>query len=108
MDSHILELASGDITNGKINVRPCGLKFFPDGILGGSTKKDIGNQITINASGIDIPIETDIPTVKNKKTPRWFFRERKWVKPFIKVHQLSVGDRLKITRLSNKEYKSDK
>jgi len=39
MDSCVITLTPGDIKNNKLNIRPCGLDFFPKDILGGSSKK---------------------------------------------------------------------
>ncbi len=62
MDSCTIQLTSGAISNKKLNIRSCGIEFFPDGIFGGSTKDNLGQQITIRADGISAPIKTDIPT----------------------------------------------
>jgi len=104
MDSQVLELSSGAIRNKKLNIRPCGLDFFPDGILGGSTKDKLGRQITIQAAGLSAPIKTDIPTDKRSGRPRWFFRERSWVKDFIRENRLIPGDSVIIRRVANRTY----
>jgi len=104
MDSQVLELSSGAIRNKKLNIRSCGLDFFPDGILGGSTKENLGHQITIRADGLSAPIKTDIPTDKRSGRPRWFFRERTWVSDFIRSNSLIAGDKVVIRRISNKKY----
>jgi hypothetical protein len=46
---------------------------------------------------------TDIPT-DNTGRPRWFFRERGWVKDFVRLHHLQPGSRVTIRRLSAGEY----
>jgi len=104
MDSQVLELSSGAIRNNKLNIRSCGLDFFPDGILGGSTKDNLGQQITIQADGLSAPIKTDIPTDKRSGRPRWFFRERTWLSDFIQSNSLIAGDKVVIRRISNKKY----
>lgn len=104
MESRIIKLASEDIKNSKLNIRPCGLDFFPEGILGGSTKTNLGTQITIKAKGLPHPIKTDIPTDRTTGRPRWFFRERSWVKKFVKVHGLNTGDTIVITRIAPRKY----
>lgn len=104
MDSQVLELSSGAIRNNRLNIRSCGLEFFPDGILGGSTKDNLGQQITIRAAGLSAPIKTDIPTDKRTGRPRWFFRERTWVSDFIRSNSLIAGDKVLIRRISNKKY----
>lgn len=104
MDSQVLELSLGAIRNKKLNIRACGLDFFPEGILGGSTKENLGIQITIRADGLTTPIKTDIPTDKRSGRPRWFFRERTWVSDFIQANRLIEGDKVVIRRISNKKY----
>ena len=104
MDSQVLELSSGAIRNKKLNIRSCGLEFFPNGILGGSTKDNLGQQITIRAYGLSALIKTDIPTDKRSGRPRWFFRERTCVSDFIRANSLIAGDKVVIRRISNKKY----
>jgi len=104
MESHVIELRKEDIGNNKLNIRICGLDFFPKGILGGSNKSRLGTQITLKVAGLPNPIITDIPTQKDTQTPRWFFRKRKWVESFINQHGLSAGDSIIITRIDEKTY----
>jgi len=104
MDSCTIQLTPGDLKNDKLNIRPCGLDFFPKGILGGSSRRTKGTLITINAEGIPEPIKTDIPTDKKTGRPRWLFRERAWVRKFVKLHNLRAGDKIVIKRLSSNMY----
>jgi hypothetical protein len=39
MDSRIIELTKADITNNKLNIRPCGEEFFPKDTFGGPSEK---------------------------------------------------------------------
>ena len=104
MESCLIKLTSGAISNNKLNVRTCGLNFFPEGILGGTTKNNIGTQITINATGLDVPFKTDIPRYKNTDKPRWFLRERSSVGHFYRSNNLIPGDTVTIRRISRKKY----
>lgn len=104
MESCVIQLTSGAISNNKLNVRTCGLNFFPEGILGGTTKNNIGTQITINATGLDVPFKTDIPRYKNTNKPRWFLRERSSVGNFYRSNNLIPGDTVTIRRISSKKY----
>lgn len=104
MDSRIIELSPGDIRNKKLNIRPCGLDFFPPDILGGSTEKNSGKPITIRAAGIETPFKTDIPKEKNNKTPRWFFRERELIGKFIRINSFIPGDKVEIRHVRNRTY----
>lgn len=104
MESCIIELRKQDIDNNKLNLRPCGLDFFPKGILGGSNKFNLGTQVTLKVAGLPHQIITDIPTHKDTRKSRWFFRERKWVESFVNQHGLSVGDSITITRIDEKTY----
>ena len=72
MESRVIELTAGAIKNEKLNIRSCGLDFFPKGILGGPTKSKKGTQITIKALGLPSPIKTDIPTDGRTGRPHGF------------------------------------
>jgi len=100
MDSCIIELTSAAHEHGNLNIRPCGISFFPDGILGGSTKKVRGRQITLHVQGIPNPIITDKATGRT----RWLFRERAWVRKFVAVNNLIPGDKILIRRISHTTY----
>ncbi len=104
MESRTIQLTLADIKNRKLNLKACGLDFFPPGILGGSTKANAGTQITIKADGLPKPIKTDIPTDKTTGKPRWFFRERTWVEKFIRCHRLNPGDTVTINRIEERTY----
>ena len=52
MESRVIQLTSAAHKHGNLNIRPCGLDFFPKGILGGPTKANLGNEITIIAEGL--------------------------------------------------------
>ena len=104
MESCTIELTDGAISNNKLNVRSCGLYFFPDGIVGGSKKEDSGTKIIINAVGLAHPIKTDIPSDKNTGKARWFLRERSSVGNFYRSNNLISGDNVTIRRLSGKKY----
>jgi len=104
MESKVIEITSAAHRHGNLNIRPCGLDFFPKGILGGSTKTNPGTKITIKAYGLPKPVKTDIPTDNKTKRPRWLFRERSWVKTFVRTNHLIPGDIVTIRRVSSKTY----
>ncbi|NIA32013.1 MAG: DNA (cytosine-5-)-methyltransferase [Actinobacteria bacterium] len=104
MESRVIKLTAGAIKNEKLNIRSCGLDFFPEGILGGPTKSKKGTQITIKALGLPSPIKTDIPTDGRTGRPRWFFRERAWVRDFVKTNALISGDKVEIRHKRNRTY----
>jgi len=104
MDSCTIQLTSSAHKHGNINIRPCGKNFFPPDSFGGSNKKQIGKQITINAAGLISQIKTDIPTDKKTGRPRWIFRKRSWVKEFVKLNSLRDGDEIVINRISSYRY----
>jgi len=106
MDSCVIEITSAAHDHGNLNIRPCGEKFFPRGIFGGSSREaGVGVQVIVHAEGLSKPIKTDIPTDKKTGRPRWIFRERKWVKEFVRRHNLQSGDVITIQRLAIKAYK---
>lgn len=100
-----LEITKATVSgSNRLSVRPCGLSFFPPGILGNSNKNGgKGTLIDLYVRGLNRHVRTDMPTYKNGK-PRWFLRDRTWIKPLLKHHNLVPGDRLNISRLSEKSY----
>lgn len=104
MESRVLELTKAALRYGNLNIRPCGLDFFPQGILGGPTQSDVGTQIIIQAEGVPQPVKTDIPTRADSGKPRWIFRHRAWVKEFAQVHNLRPGNTVTISRLAKTKY----
>jgi len=105
MESRVIQLTPAALDYGNLNIRPCGLDFFPDGILGGSTKTNHGTRITIKAKGLPRPVKTDIPTDRTTGKPRWIFRQRAWVKQFVRTNSLIPGDTVRIHRVSDRRYK---
>lgn len=104
MESRVIKLTAGAIKNNKLNIRSCGFEFFPKDVFGGCTKKQLGNQITINAVGLLNPIKTDIPADKKTGKPRWIFRRRSWVKEFLRYHKLKPDDTVRINRINDRTY----
>jgi len=105
MDSCLIKLTEATLKYGNLNIRPCGKEFFPTDIFGNSSEKTgLGSQITIKADGLSYLIKTDIPTDKNTGCPRWMFRKRKWVKDFVQVNNLVIGDEVTIVRKGKRTY----
>jgi len=104
MESRVIKLTNGDIKNNKLNIRACGHDFFPDDVLGGSTKNQPGKHIIIKATGLLSPIKTDIPRDKKTGKTRWIFRKRSWVKEFVRYHNLKPDDTVRISRIDNRTY----
>ncbi len=104
MESRIIEITPAAHKHGNLNIRPCGMDFFPDGILGGSNRTKIGTQILIKAKGLPETIRTDIPTDSKTGRPRWLFRERAWLRHFVNMHNLVPGDGIVIRRVDNLTY----
>jgi len=104
MDSCVIEITESAIKSRRLDIRTCGLEFFPKGILGGSTKAHLGKQVVLQPHGISYPVKTDIPTDRKTGRPRWFFRERSWVKDFIRENRLIPGDSVIIRRVANRTY----
>ena len=104
MESRTIELTKADITNNKLNIRPCGKGFFPKDAFGGSSKKgNLGVPITLKVDGLPNPIQTDIPKDMAGR-PRWLFRERAWIRKFVKVHNLHPDDTVMIYRVGKRTY----
>lgn len=104
MESRVIKLTNGDIKNNKLNIRACEHDFFPDDVLGGSTKNQPGKHIIIKATGLLSPIKTDIPRDKKTGKPRWIFRKRSWVKEFVCYNNLKPDDTVRISRINERTY----
>jgi len=104
MESCVIELTSAAHKHGNLNISSCGKGFFPPDVFGGSTKARLGTPITIVAKGLTNPVKTDIPTDKRTGRTRWLFRERSWVKSFVRKNSLIPGDNVTIRRISNRKY----
>ena len=100
---HIIELSAADIKNSKIRFTSCGRKFFPENAFGGPKAEQTGKAIALLISGVNLEIKTDLPTDK-VGNPRWFPRERSWIGHFYKDQGLVSGDKVKITRISERRY----
>ncbi len=106
METRTIKLTKASIKYGNLNLRPCGKDFFPPDVFGGPNKKSgLGNPITLKVEGLDEEIQTDIPTDAKTHKPRWIFRERSWVKEFIRSHKLIMSSILAITRIDKRTYK---
>jgi len=105
MDSRTIQLTPAAHKYGNLNIRPCGKGFFPPDVFGAPSKKtSLGIPVTLQVDGLPNPIETDIPTDKKTGTPRWIFRERKWVRDFVRLHNLRMEDTVTIRRLGERTY----
>lgn len=105
MESCVIELTKAAHKYGNLNIRPCGKKFFPEDVFGGPSRKaGLGVQITMRAEGLPNVVKTDIPTDRKTGKPRWLFRERKWLKEFLRYHKLKVGNTVTIHRLDKNTY----
>ena len=104
MDSRVIKLTPAAHKHGNLNLSSCGKDFFPPDVFGGSTKSRLGTPITIVAKGLTNPVKTDIPTDKRTGRTRWLFRERSWVKSFVRKNILIPGDNVTIRRISNRKY----
>ena len=60
--------------------------------------------MTIKVEGLKEPVKTDIPARNGSRKPRWMFRERSWVKEFVRSHNLKPGDTVTISRVNRTTY----
>lgn len=105
MESCTIQLTSAAHKHGNLNIRPCGKGFFPPDVFGSSSQKTgLGKPIILCVEGLSEPIETDIPTDRKTKRPRWIFRNRAWTKKFVKVNNLKVGDTIVVNRIEPRKY----
>ena len=105
MESKIIEITQAAHKHGNLNIRPCGLDFFPEDTFGSHNRKSgIGIPITIIAPGLKKPVKTDIPSDNITGRPRWIFRERSWVKELVKKNNLIPGDKVEIKHKRSRTY----
>jgi len=106
METRVIKLTESAFKYGNLNLCACGKDFFPPDVFGSPNKKSgLGNPITLKVEGLDKEIKTDIPTEPKTHKPRWIFRERGWVKEFIRSHKLARGDVMAITQLDKRTYR---
>ncbi len=106
MESRVIQLTEAAFKYGNINLSSCGKDFFPSDAFGGpSQKAGLGKPINIQVEGLSNIIKTDIPTDGKTRKPRWIFRERKWLKDFVRCHKLQADDTVTIERLDKRTYK---
>jgi len=101
----IIQITAAAGKYGNLNLRSCGSSFFPSDVHGGADRKNAASKKLriILPDGRRI-VETDIPTDKKSGKPRGFFRDRKWVKDFVKTNNLKPGDQLRIERKTEYGY----
>jgi len=100
MESRIIQLTPSAHKYGNLYISRCGNDFFPEDSFGEtSAKKGIGKPVTLKVYGLESTINTDIP--KDKK----IFRQRAWVKKFVRINKLKPGDFVTISRIDNRTYK---
>jgi DNA modification methylase len=99
MESCTIQLTSSAHKYGNLYLSRCGKDFFPEDSFGEtSAKKGLGKPVTLKVYGLESTINTDIP--KDKK----IFRQRGWVKKFVKVNNLNMNDTIIINRIAPREY----
>lgn len=105
MESRTIEITRAARRYGNLNIRACGRDFFPPDVFGGAKVTSPGVAITLKVEGLSDPIKTDIPTDAKTGSPRWIFRKRKWVKEFVNSKSLGPGDKVTISRVSERTYR---
>lgn len=84
------------LREGNIRVGKLMDELIPTDFLGSSSKKKgKGNELTLNLSGINTVIRTDIP--KDKK----IFRRRVEIREFARFHNLKIGDKLYLEQMEH-------
>jgi DNA (cytosine-5)-methyltransferase 1 len=105
MESRIIEITKADITNNKLNIRPCGEGFFPKDTFGGPSEEfRAPRQVRLWAEAITEPIDTDL-VCENSGRPRWIFRARSWVGKFVEANRLNAGNKILIMRIGQYDYR---
>lgn len=105
VESRIIEINPAAINHGRLNIRACGQTFFPKDAIGGPSKEFAASgRVRLYPEGIYQLITTDLVTDQFGR-PRWMFRDRSWVKKFIKANNFKKGDRAFILRVSPNAYR---
>lgn len=85
MDSRTITITRAAQKHGNLNIASCGRGFFPQDVFGSSARNTgMGAPITLRVEGLDKAVKTDIPRDKKTGRPRGIFRERAWVKRFVR------------------------
>lgn len=99
MESCTIRLTPAAHKHGNLYLSHCGKDFFPEDSFGeSSAKKGPGTPVTLKVYGLESTISTDI--AKDKK----IFRQRGWVKKFVKVNNLNMNDTIIINRIAPRQY----
>jgi hypothetical protein len=99
MESRIIQLTSSAHKYGNLYLSRCGKGFFPEDSFGeSSAKKGTGTPVNLKVYGLESTISTDI--ARDKK----IFRQRGWVKKFVKVNSLNTNDKVTINRIAPRRY----
>jgi len=105
MESRIIEITPAAAKHGNLYITACGKDFFPSDAFGKSARnKGLGKPINLIAEGLKKSIITDIPSDSKTGRPRKIFRERRWVKDFVKINNLVPGDKVVIAHIENRTY----
>ena len=106
MDSRTITITRAAHKHGNLNIGSCGREFFPEDVFGKSSRQTgTGVPIILRVEGFSKPIKTDIPTDAKSGRPRWLFRERGWVREFVRINELGPEDKVTIKRLSERTYR---
>ncbi len=105
MESRIIEITPAAAKHGNLYITACGKGFFPSDAFGKSARnKGLGKPINLIAEGLKKTIITDIPSDSKTGRPRKIFRERGWVKDFVKINNLVPGNKVVIAHIENRTY----
>ena len=90
----VLKVTHELLTEGNVRVGRLIDGLIPRDVLGSSSKgKGKGRELTLNLSGLNRIIKTDIP--KDKK----IFRRRAEIREFARFHNLQIGDKLYLEQM---------
>ncbi len=104
METRVVQITIAAVDHGRLGLKSCGPNYFPKKAFGGSSRANgLGTRLRLSVHGLNEIVESDIPT-DTQGRPRWFFRERRWVRQFIRIHSLQAGSQVVIRRLSETDY----
>jgi len=106
MEARAVVINKSSYRDRRINLRSCGRDFFPPDAFGGPNGRRKTGPLVVHVAGPERTLRTEFPTTRSG-APRWFLRDRTWVREFIEYHRLEPGDSVNILRIDEREYRME-
>ena len=100
MNTYILNVTHEFCSQGNVRVKKYINGFMPEDAIGYANKKNgKGRNITLQLSGINQEVKTDIPADKK------IFRSRTPIKDFVRHHSLQQGDKVYLEKIDRRVFR---